>query len=107
MTMYRSAPAAPTPSVLNSTNTVTGYVEFSYWLEYYCNPANQGAMSDNNWAIFKDVKMFNSKTDTTIATNPYVNMEYLFNMTGATPDDDPAETSLFNLTTLKTLVSLG
>ena len=64
-------------------------------------------MSDNNWAIFKDVKMYNSKTDTTIATNPYVNMEYLFNMTGATPDDDPAETSLFNLTTLKTLVSLG
>ena len=40
-------------------------------------------------------------------SNPDVNMEYLFNMTGATADDDPAETSLFNLTTLKTLVALG
>ena len=34
------------------------------------------------------------------------NMEYLFNLTNA-DGGDPAASSLFNLTTLKTLVSLG
>lgn len=40
MTEYRSSPKAP--SVLNSTDTVTGYVEFNFWMNYYCNPVNQG-----------------------------------------------------------------
>ena len=37
MTMDRSDP--PEPSVAMNTTTVTGYVEFSYWLDFYCNPA--------------------------------------------------------------------
>ena len=47
-------------------------------------------------------------------TDPTVNMEYLFNMTnpnvgGQNPpaNTDPLGNSLFNLTTLKTLVNLG
>ena len=38
MTQYKSDPAGP--SVLNSTDTVTGYVEYWFWLNYYCNPEN-------------------------------------------------------------------
>lgn len=39
----RSIP--PGPSVLNSTDTVTGYVEYFFWKKYYCDPENVGAMS--------------------------------------------------------------
>jgi hypothetical protein len=28
------------PSVLNSTDTVTGYVEYSFWRNFWCNPEN-------------------------------------------------------------------
>ena len=99
MTRFKSDPAGP--SVLNSTDTVTGYVEFWYWLEYYCNPANQGAMSSANWEIFKDVTMYRDTAD------PTNNMEYLFDLVDPDTGGDPAEHSLFNLTTLKTIVALG
>ena len=90
------------------TDTVTGYPEFDYWLTYYCGPTTSvitgvtvdGAMSAANWAIFSDVKMYRDLTSET------GNMEYLFALTNST-QGDPAANSLFNLTTLKTLVSLG
>lgn len=51
-------------------------------------------MSAANWAIFQDVKMYRSTSD------PTVNMEYLFDLFDPVTGADPAETSLFNLTTL-------
>jgi len=36
ITRLKSIP--PTPSVINSTDTVTGYVEYWYWLNFFCNP---------------------------------------------------------------------
>ena len=41
------------PSVaISNENTVAGYLEYYYWLNYYCDPAtgNPNAMSDDNWA---------------------------------------------------------
>ena len=90
-----------------STDTVTGYVEFNYWLEYYCNPTNeQGAkmMSAENWAYFGDVKMYRGETEEDIGNN----LEHLFTLVD--PDDetlDPARDSLFNLTSLMSLVATG
>ena len=45
------------PSVKLSTpdqvgEPFAGYLEFSYWLTYYCSPDNEGAMSPTNWALF-------------------------------------------------------
>ena len=100
MTRNRN-PADPEPSVAFSTNTVTGYVEYWYWLNYYCNPDEAAAMSKDNWAIFSDVQMYRS------TSNPNVNMEYLFSLTDPVTGGDPAATSLFNIKTLQTLVSLG
>ena len=98
LTRKRNIP--PAPSVANSTNTVTGYPEYYYWLHYYCNPDNQGAMSDTNWQYF-NIEMYNSESD------PSVNMEYLFNLVDPDTGGDPAQNSLFNLTTLKYLVDAG
>ena len=65
-------------------------------------------MSSANWAFFKDVDMYRSKAD------PTNNFEYLWNMTNpnvggvdAPANPDPLANSLFNITTLKTLVALG
>ena len=70
--------------------------------------SKKGRISDVNWAIFKDFKMkYNNKKNPTIEKNLFLNMEYKFDMTEAKSDDVSAETSLSNLTTLETLVSLG
>ena len=65
-------------------------------------------MSVENWYHFNATKMYRNISD------PTVNMEYLFNMTnpnvgGEDPpaNPDPLGNSLFNLTTLKTLINLG
>ena len=56
MTIERSTPSEP--SVSYSSDTVTGYVEFYYWKNYYCDPwkeasdVNQQAMSKDNWVYF-------------------------------------------------------
>ena len=103
MTENESTPSAP--SVANSTDTVTGYVEFSYWMEYYCNPNNpDGAQKMNaaNWEYFGDIKMYRNASD------PTANMEHLFTLVN--PIDgvsDPAQDSLFNLTSLQALVKIG
>ena len=84
---------------------MTGYVEFSYWLEYYCNPNNEQGekkMNAANWEYFGDVKMYRNTSD------PTANMEYLFTLVD--PIDgksDPARDSLFNLTSLQSLVRTG
>ena len=88
----------------NSTDTVTGYPEFSYWFLYYCNATFEDGtkkMNDANWAYFKDVKMYRSLSDTT------VNMEHLFTLVNPNDGGDPASNSLFNLTSLKSLVKTG
>ena len=112
--MERASPNPSEPSVAYSSNTVTGYVEYYYWKNYYCDPTktasvnNTQAMSAENWAFFKDVEMYRSKSD------PTNNMEYLWNMTNpnvggadAPENTDPLANSLFNITTLKALVALG
>ena len=58
-------------------------------------------MSTANWAIFKDMKMYNSKFDTTS------NFESLFMLYDPETLEDPLPNSLFNLDTLKQIVSLG
>ena len=84
---------------------MTGYVEFSYWLEYYCNPNNEQGekkMNAANWEYFGDVKMYRNTSD------PTANMEYLFTLVD--PIDgtsDPDRDSLFNLTSLQSLVRTG
>ena len=92
----------PGPSVLNSTDTVTGYAEYYFWKQFYCNPDNVGAMTAENWAAFSDVEMYRSTVDPTAE-----NMEYLFDLVDPVTGGDPAAHSLFNLTTLQTLISLG
>ena len=79
----------------DATNTVTGYVEYYYWLHTYCDPAGQGAMSQANWDVFGSIEMYNDKSD------PTANMEHLFNMVDLETGGDPKADSLFNLTTLK------
>ena len=74
---------------------MTGYVEYWYWLNYYCNPDNQGAMSTANWQSFGDVQMYNDKSD------PSINFEYLFTLTDPDTGEDPGPASLFNLQTLQ------
>ena len=99
MTMKRSTP--PEPSVAFSSDTVTGYVEFSYWMDYYCNPAQAGAMSQANWDYFGDVKMYRS------TSVPTINMEHLWTLANPIDGGDPAANSLFNLTSLQALVTAG
>ena len=97
ITMYDQEPIEQ-PSVSYASDTVTGYVEFSYWLDYYCNPERAGGMSAANWEIFKDVKMWRSKS--TAAVTDGGNMEHLWNLSDPVTGEDPAGNSLFNLTTL-------
>ena len=94
---------SPDPSFVNTTTPqfITGYPEFSFWLSYYCAPENQAAMSQKNYDLFSGVKMYRDN-DSETATN---NMEYLFYLPSA--GEDPPATSLFNITTLKQLISLG
>ena len=58
-------------------------------------------MSQDNWEVFKDAKMYRSKSD------PNINMEHLFTLSNPLDGGDPAENSLFNLTTLQALVKAG
>ena len=102
---YTTTAADPTePSVVNSTS-VAGYPEFSFWLEYFCNPEHQGNMSQANYDLFKNIKMYRDDTYPWVgATN---NMEHLFDIYNINSLGDPSPNSLFNLTTLKALVTLG
>ena len=58
-------------------------------------------MSSENWAQFSDVRMY--RDDTSVSTS--TNMESLFYY--PVMDVDPPASSLFNITTLKSLISLG
>ena len=84
------------PSVLNSTDTVTGYVEYSFFHEFYCDPSREGALSEANWAFFQDTTMWNSKLEGETDKN----MEYLFDLEDPETGGDPVPRSLFNLETL-------
>ena len=58
-------------------------------------------MSAENWAFFGDVEMFRDKSDTN------VNLEYLWNLQDPWTGGDPDQRSMFNLTTLKTMIEIG
>lgn len=58
-------------------------------------------MSAENWDAFGSVEMYRSYSD------PSVNFEYLFTLQDPETGGDPGPGSLFNLTTLQELVSLG
>lgn len=100
MTRYKQSPEDIAPSVAAASDTVVGYVEFWYWLNYFACPAEgNGHMSDANCAFFGDVNMYRDKSDTS------VNMEYLWNLADPFNEGgDPPENSLFNLDTLKELI---
>ena len=109
-----------------------GYPEFNYWLECYSggiptpeiNEDCPGAMNAQNYDYFKDVTMYrvvpDAPTSETFSRSrlhdaaygysipPTDQMEHLF--TQVNPIDgvgDPPRDSLFNLTSLKSLVTLG
>ena len=105
-----TAPYFPSFASKTQPQFVTGYPEFNYWLNYYCSPeqeGSEGAMSQENWSQFSDVKMYReSDNSTEWAESTAVNMASLF----YTPKEsgvDPPASSLFNITTLKSLISLG
>ena len=58
-------------------------------------------MNVENWEYFGDVKMYRSTVD------PTVNMEHLFTVVDPIDGGDPASNSLFNLSSLKSLVKAG
>ena len=93
----------PSDTVAASTNTVTGWVEYSYWMSDYVDASKSTGMSAANWELFKDVKMYVDKSDTS------VNFESLFMLydPAVSTTSDPLPNSLFNLDTLKKLISLG
>lgn len=100
MTRFEQIPTAD--SIALASNLAVGYPEFYYWLNEFCNPDKVAGMSEANWALFKDVKMYYSKQTTD------GNFEHLWLLED--PDnagEDPLPSSLFNLDTLKKLVELG
>ena len=103
MTRYKQSPDQIAPSVAYASDTVTGYVEYWYWLNYFACPTDGSAhMSVANCAHFADVNMYRDSSDDS------VNMEYLWNLADPFNEGgDPPENSLFNLDTLKELIQLG
>lgn len=77
---------------MNIANTVSGYLEINYWKSAYLNAGNCGSQ---NVAAFASVNLYN---DPNIVGSNY---EYLFEVT------NPGSDSLFDLTILKDLISLG
>ena len=64
-------------------------------------------MTDKNWSKFSDVKMYRESDESEDwATSTETNMASLFYIPTKTGVDPPAS-SLFNITTLKSLISLG
>lgn len=74
------------PSILQVTNTVTGYPEISYWKTHYLLPN----ITDENAAIFTDIHFYNNMSDST------ANYEHLWNLTKA-DGSDPDASSFFNI----------
>ena len=88
------------PSVVNATDTAVGYPELAFFKSDYFDIMVGAANKD----LFANVQLWTSKRDKT------VNMEYLFNLTSFDSEGnpiDPADSSLFNVQTLKTLCDLG
>ena len=77
------------------TDTVAGYVEIRYFLDFYALPLLQ-TQNPQNYAIFKDTSFI---VDDTTGNPGY---EYLFYMAGKN-SEDPDPNSLYNLDTLKLL----
>lgn len=88
-----SVATSPKSSLVEIREMETGYPEFVYWLDQFCNPDHDAAMSSDNWSQFKDVKMYRDLGSD--ATN---NLESLFYL--PEPGVDPPASSLFNITTL-------
>ena len=80
-------------SLVDIRETETGYPEFFYWLDQFCNPDHVGAMSSDNWSQFKDVKMYRDTGSD--ATNNLQSLFYLPEL-----GVDPPASSIFNITTL-------
>jgi hypothetical protein len=88
-------------------NTITGYPEIFYWQQdYLCDKAKSN-ITDGNKAELCSVKF-----DDNLDYN-FNNLNYLFDM-DTNPFDkkgygiwDPAPSSLYNITTLKSLLDVG
>ena len=88
----------PEPSVTKVVSTVSGYPEIFYWQQYYlCDPAKT-KISDTN----KD-KLCNV---TFADKHKFDNLNYLFDMNSSS-GGNPEASSLYNISTLKTLIDVG
>lgn len=74
------------PSILDVTNTVTGYPEISYWKKNYFLPNITAA----NAEIFADTKLYADMSSST------ANYEHLWNLTKY-DGSDPDPNSFFNI----------
>jgi len=93
---YMTMTSYDAPTVVGVTDTVVGYPEISYFRDAYLLPN----INTDNAIMFQDVALFVDKSDKDS------NYEYLFDLTNA-EGGDPDANSLFNVNTLKTLISLG
>jgi hypothetical protein len=82
-------------SVVEATDTAVGFPEVAYFkTEYFLKNVNADIITR-----FTDINLYNSKLADT-------NFEYLFYLTNS-EGGDPDARSLFNVDTLKQLISLG
>jgi hypothetical protein len=84
-------------SVIYVTDTAVGYPEMSFFKSNLFLPNIMPAYQ----TMFADIVLYNDTRDGD------VNYEYLFNLTNSTGGDEPEPSSLFNVDTLKQLISLG
>ena len=95
MTRFYATPNAD--SIVNLTDTVTGYPEWYYWRIAKLIPAIDG--NEVLMKQFGNVFMFLSDMDEKVQ-----NFEFLFNLTNSTGGDPPAQ-SLYNITTMNLLLN--
>lgn len=98
VTNEMAAPADRKPSVTQLVDTVSGFPEISYWRDEYLQKSAN--VSDDNKEIMKGVQFSNPSS--------YDNLERLFDVESGDPNKKaPPASSLFNLTTLKRLLTVG
>jgi len=95
ITRFYAAPRAD--SIVNLTDTVTGYPEWYYWKKTKLIPAIKSNLF--LFQQFGSVKMYVSDMEESVH-----NFEFLFNLTNSTGGDPPAQ-SLFNITTINLLLN--
>ena len=92
------------PSVTKIVNTVTGYPEISFFVSDVLQ--NSQNMTAANIQAMSGVQLWDTQ-EVVDGQPPTTNYEYLFSLIGSSDSKDPDANSLFNVTTLQTLIKLG